>query len=340
MKAVGADFNFLCGIFRSREKALVSRQKLDAIASARSLPEAASQMPEGGFGARFRADPGVNGIEGGFSEELTDIRELLTRFSPRADFTRLIFLPWDFHNLKAAVLTRLSGKAAGEQSPAGRGGLFGPEGEVSVSRLAEMAQAMEFGGLSPHLAAGLEQAWIAYYDSDKDSQCFELALDRQKQLALEEISRSISSAIHEHFHVVSDISAADVFFRAYFSRLSWKRASWSFTGHPDLEKLKVLHTMKVEDWGGRLTSLSRKLLQKLFLAVRTPVDASEAVARERHAHLASMTDWGYKPPSVEYAYYFLTRKLADLFNLRLVLLCMLNGIPEAEFRGRVNDAFI
>ncbi len=289
-------------------------------------------MPEGVFGAKVRGNTGAQGIEEGYAAEMSEISDLLARFSPSADFTRLAYLPWDFHNLKAAVLRKLDGRGGEE--------LFGPEGEVSVSRLSAMAESKEFGDLPPMLFDALQQAWIAYYDEEKDTQVFELSLDRQMDLSMEKTARSLSSAIGGHRETVSDLTAADVFFRAYFARFPWKSVSWSFAGHPDLARLKELYHLKVEDWGGRITSLSRGTLSRLFLAVRSLGDASAAVERGKRDRLRSMTDWRYKPPSVEYAYYFLARKLSDLYNLRLVLLCALNGVPQAEVKGRINDAFI
>jgi vacuolar-type H+-ATPase subunit C/Vma6 len=328
----GADFNFLCGIFRSRESALVNAQKLEGMMKASSFMDAVNQMPEGAYGTGLRQNPEAQAIEAGYRAELAEIADILEKFSPRRDFSRLVYLPWDYHNLKASVLHALDGRGGEE--------LFGPEGEVGMKRLAELASAMEFSGLPAHLGKGLERALLAYYQSDKSLQAFELALDRQKRLAALEIAHGLSSRIFEHEVAASDISLASVFFRAYYGGIPWEKTSWAFAGHPDLPRLKILYALKAEDWGGRATSLSRKPLARLFLAARSLESAEAAVDSDRKAHLKSMNDWGYKPPSVEYAWYFLTRRFADLFNLRLVLLCVLNGIQESEYRGKVNDAFL
>jgi vacuolar-type H+-ATPase subunit C/Vma6 len=329
MKAVGADFNFLCGILRSRESSLMSRQKLESIIAAGN--SGALQAPEGLFGERVRSVPGVDGIEAGYKSELAAVVDLL-RFSPSEEFTRLVFLPWDFHNLKAAVLRKLDGRGGEE--------LFGPEGEVAAARLAEMADTMEFDGLPPRLHTALQEAMKAYYEEDKDSQSFELSLDRQKQRAQEELSKSLSPAIHAHYRTISDIAIADVFFRAFFSRLPWKRISWGFAGHPDAVRLKLLFNLKVVDWGGHLAGISCRVLQRLILSVSTLEEAAAAVLREKREHLASMASWSYKPPSAEYAFYFVTRKLADIYNLRLVLLGAFGRIPKDDIMNRINDAFI
>ncbi len=331
MKA-GADFNFLCGIFRSREGSLVNAQKLDSMMKAGSFAEAVAQMPEGAYGAALRQNPGMAAIEAGYRAELSEIADILEKFSPRSDFTRLLYLQWDYHNMKVALLHALDGRGGNE--------LFGPEGEVSVERLVQMAASMELSGLPRHLAKGLEQAVAAYYESGKSLQVFELALDRQRHLAALETAHGLSAQINGHVEAVSDLALASVFFRAYFGGIPWETARWAFTGHPDLSRLKILYALKPEDWGGRISSLSSRRLSRLFLAARTGQSAQTAVDGDKKAHLREMGAWSYKPPSVEYAYYFLTRRFADLFNLRLVLVCALNGIAENEYRGKVNDAFL
>jgi len=61
---------------------------------------------------------------------------------------------------------------------------------------------------------------------------------------------------------------------------------------------------------------------------------------QRRRVLAIMKDWRYRPPSFEYALYYVTRTLADLANLRLVLVCKLNRIADGEIGKRVIDAFV
>ena len=163
---------------------------------------------------------------------------------------------------------------------------------------------------------------------------------RDRHLAALETAHGLSAQIHAHVSEAADLAMASVFFRAYFGGLPWETTQWAFLGHPDLARLKLLYAVKPEDWGGRISSLSGSRLPRLFLAARSLETAEAAVEEDRKAHLRRMNAWGYKPPSMEYAYYFLTRRLADLFNLRLVLICSLNGIPENEYRGRVRDAFL
>ncbi len=329
MKTVGVDYNFLCGILRSREASLVNRQKLESLIAAGG--GAALQAPDGAFGDSVRNNAGVEGIEAGYRAEISAVRDIL-KYAPSQEFARLVFLPWDFHNLKVAVLRKLDGRGGDD--------LFGPEGEAAISALSEMAAKMEFISLQPVLRAALEPSLRAFYEQDKDTQSFELALDRQKQLALNALSKSVSPPIHEHFRTISDISVADVFFRAFFAKLPWNRVSVGFAGHPDAVLLRFLFEAKAGEWKDRAAGISSPMLQHLFLSVSSAEEASAELARRKREHLAAMSAWSRKPPTAEYAFYFFTRKLADLFNLRLVFLGLLGRVPAEDMAKRINDAFI
>ncbi|MBE3130110.1 MAG: V-type ATPase subunit, partial [Acidobacteria bacterium] len=156
------DFNFICGIFRSREAGLLSASRLDGLVSARDFTEALAQLPEGLFAAEARKDPGAGAIEEGFRAAVAELKELVVKYSPRSELNDLAFLPWDFHNLKAALLQKLTGKTVE--------GLFGPEGSMTVTAVTGMAESMRFDSLPKPLAVSLEKALIAYYEAGKDAQ--------------------------------------------------------------------------------------------------------------------------------------------------------------------------
>ena len=134
MKRTNKDFNFLCGILRSREYQLLPPQKLETLLGLNDYKAVFNQMPELPFSTELHRQPGMEGIEAGFRAELAELKELLAKFSPSEEFSRLVFLPWDFFNLKSAVLQKLRAREAEE--------FFGPEGEVGIKELKAMAAAM------------------------------------------------------------------------------------------------------------------------------------------------------------------------------------------------------
>jgi hypothetical protein len=63
-------------------------------------------------------------------------------------------------------------------------------------------------------------------------------------------------------------------------------------------------------------------------------------AAGRRAQATGLRAWRLRPPSAEYAYWWIAHLVADLAALRLVLVARLNGIAEAEVRARIDDGLV
>ena len=326
------DFNFICGIFRSREAGLLSAARLEGLVAARDFTEALAQLPEGRFAAEARKDPGAGATEAGFRAAVAELRELVAKYSPRSELNDLAFLPWDFHNLKAALLQKLTGKTVE--------GLFGPEGSVTVTALTVMVESMRFDALPKPLAVSLERGLVAYYEAGKDAQAFEISFDRQKSLRMLESAASATPQVLAYFRNDDDAAIAEAFVRSHLARVPWETVQGAFAGHADASRLKELYPLKPAEWGGRLASVSREPVRLLLSAAAAAPDPSAPLLAQKRRVLSVMRDWRYRPPSFEYALYYVTRTLADLANLRLVLICKLNRIADAEIGKRVIDAFV
>jgi vacuolar-type H+-ATPase subunit C/Vma6 len=326
------DFNFICGIFRSREAGLLSAARLEGLTAARDFAEALAQLPEGRFAAEARKDPGASAIEAGFRAAVAELKDLVVKYSPRSELNDLAFLPWDFHNLKAALLQKLTGKTVE--------GLFGPEGSVTVAAVTGMAEAMRFDSLPKPLAVSLEKALVAYYEVGKDAQAFEISLDRQKSLRMLETAASATAPVLAYYRIADDAAIAEAFVRSHLARVPWEIVQGAFSGHPDASRLKEMYPLKPAEWGARLASVSREPVRILLSAAAAASDPAAPLLDQRRRVLAIMKDWRYRPPSFEYALYYVTRTLADLANLRLVLVCKLNRIADGEIGKRVIDAFV
>jgi hypothetical protein len=325
-------FNFLCGIFRSREPGLLTSARVEGLVAARDVADALAQLPDGPFALEARKAPGADGVEAGARATAADLKALVLKYSPSTALNDLAFLPWDFHNLKAAMLQKLTGRTAAD--------LFGPEGAVSAAELSRMAEAMRFDSLPKPLAASLEKALVAYYEADKDAQAFELALDRQKSLRLVETAATATPAVHAFYVGVDDAAIAESLVRLHRARVPWSTVRGAFAGHTDASAFKDLYGLPVSEWGGRLASVSREPVRLLLQSATVASDPSASLLAQRNKSLAVMRDWRFRPPSFEYALYYVTRLLADVAAMRLVLLCKLNGIAAADIGKRVIDALV
>jgi hypothetical protein len=68
------------------------------------------------------------------------------------------------------------------------------------------------------------------------------------------------------------------------------------------------------------------------------VETREAAVRRAQA--AGHRVWRLRPPSAEYAYWWISHLVTDLAALLLALVARLNGIAEADVRARIDDGLV
>jgi vacuolar-type H+-ATPase subunit C/Vma6 len=326
------DYNFLCGILQSREQGFVASARLDAVLSARSVEEAASQLPDGPFAAEVRKAPSFAGIEGGARAEIGALRDLLAKYSPSGDLEGLLLEPLDWFNLKVAVLQKLSGRRDDR--------LPGPEGTLRFADLSAMAESGKYEGLPKALADGLGAALAAYVDAGRSTQAFELALDRRRELSRIAHARAISRSLGAHALESADLAAAVALARAVLAGIAWKIARHAFSGLADEARFSEIAAAEPAEWSARLGGIGSTVIREVLAAVAAGADVADVAAARRRTLAARIRDWRLRPPSAEYAYWWIARKLADLANLRLALVARLNGLPEAEARKRIDDGLL
>lgn len=325
-------YNFLCGILRSRETGFVTAQRLEAVLAARGFDDAVAQLPDGPFAAELRRAPGFEGLERGARAETAALRDLLAKYSPSASLEGLLLAPLDWFNLKVAVLQKLTGRRD-ERLP-------GPEGSLRFTEVSAMAEAGRYEGLARSFADALGAALAAYNEAGHSTQAFELALDRQRELALLALARDVSSELGSHAGESADLSAALVLSRAALAGIPWTVARHAFAGHVDEARFAELAGLKPAEWAARVGGIGSTVIREVLAAVAAGGDVAEIAAARRRKLATRIRDWRFRPPSAEYAYWWMSRKLADLANLRLALVCRLNGLPEAETRKRIDDGLL
>jgi vacuolar-type H+-ATPase subunit C/Vma6 len=326
------DYNFLCGILCSRESGFVTAARLESILSARTFTEAVAQLPDGPFAVEVRRAPEYGGLERGARAETGALCDLLSKYAPSPDLEALLIAPLDWFNLKVAVLQKLTGRRD-ERLP-------GPEGSLRFSALEAMAESGRYEGLPRSFAVVLGTALAARIEAGTSTQAFELALDRGRDLALLECARRVSRDLGAHRAEAADLSAAVAFARASMVGIPWAVARYAFTGHADEARFEELAGLKPAEWPARLGGISSPVIRELIAAVASGGEVTELAAARRRTLAARIRDWRFRPPSAEYAYWWMSHKLADLANLRLALVCRLNGLPEAETRKRIDDGLL
>ena len=333
MKKTKADFNFVYGVFKSREKELIDEAKLASLFSSSSFEDAVTQLPDSPFSQELNRVGGESGIDAGIKLETSIIADFLMLNSPSRELKSLVFLPWDYFNLKVAVLSKLYDKK--------KDVLFGPEGDLSVEELKGYSEEMDFIMLPNAIYDSLQEAWIAYYEEDKNTQAFEFAVDRQKNLHLLKIAYDTESKeLHNLFTSIDEIKIGEILIRAKNADLPWSILKYGLSGFSGISRIEEMYSSMPQEWNSFTVSLRNTPLKRILDDFSGGSDISEAVLREKRALYSLIDNWKYYPPGIEYSYYFLTRKLSDLYNIRMILIGKLKNIDNDILKKRIVNVYI
>lgn len=147
------------------ENKMLTGQKLEEMASQRSVSEAFSYLRDAGYeGAR---------ADGDFEAVLQDERKKLYReiadLAPGEDAFLLFLYPYDYHNIKVLLKQEFSGRDMGQ--------LLEETGSIPTDELAKMLKNRNFSKMPPVMAGAVAEA-ISVYNKTKDVRRFSNILDK------------------------------------------------------------------------------------------------------------------------------------------------------------------
>ncbi len=328
-----ADFNFLYGVFKSRERELLDDTKIESLLSAHSLEDAIAGLPESPFSSEVSKNASEDGIDSAIDIETQIIRDFLNLNSPSKELTLLVYLPWDYFNLKVAILSKLREKENDQ--------LFGPEGFISVENLKSYTEEMDFIMLPQDIYDSLQEAWIAYYEEDKNTQAFEFALDRQKNIHLTRIAQeSDSQELLSFIKEGIEIKTAELLIRSKRAELPWKIVRWGIKEYPGYLKWEEMYGNDPAEWINYLEGLRDAPFRRILDRFSRNEDIGDIIRDEKDKLGEVLEGWKFKSPSIEYAYYFLSKKLANVYNMRMILLAKLKQLDNELIRKRIINVYL
>ncbi|MCD6122315.1 MAG: V-type ATPase subunit [Spirochaetales bacterium] len=323
-----SDYNYVFGVFKSRETELLDESRIESLLKSAGFEEAVPQIPECPFADELRKLKSESGIDSGISREFKEINGFLQLNSPSAELKNLVFIPWDFFNLKVAILSKIKDKQIEN--------LYGPEGNVSIEQLKISTEDMNFSNLPQDIYDALQQAWISYYETDKNTQAFEFTLDREKNLLLTKTAlRTDSKELINFFKAVEELKLGELIIRAKEASIGWDLVTEGLKKSSLADNFKDIYPNQPQEWQGYIGSLRDSLLKRILYAFSQKQNISEITLVSKQELNGYLERWKYYPPSIEYAYYFLARKFADLYNIRLILLGKLTGISTKILKKRI-----
>ncbi len=352
-----ADYNYLYGLIRSRERELIDGARLRALVGMARIDEIVQICPESPFMDAFAPDLDEAALERAIASEQADLRWLIDRYAPEPALRELLLVPRDLYNIKVALRLHANSADAGgggdpavandDADDAGQDALYGPPGTRAVAAI-RAAVADEGPGLtsagdidraSRALAGCLERALGAFYAAGRNGQVLELAIDRLAHLFRVATADAVDPDVGAVYRDAAAIAAGELLARGSAAGLPWEVARWGLLDLPSQADLQALYETPASDWGSRLAAFSG-VLRALLARIGAGTEVGAAVRAEQEAVAKRIAAWRYAPPSFAFAVYYLCKKQADLAALRMICLAKLKGVAEATIGARVGGALM
>lgn len=323
------DFNFLTGLLKCRERELGDESLARELVSARSMEQVVAALPPCRFAQVVTADPTDGGIERAAAEEVADLWKTVAEYAPVPELAELAAAPLDVHNLKTALLGHLR-----SEPPAG---LYQPTALIAADVLADVGR-LSTARVPLHYAPSIRAGLTAYYESGRSPQALELAMDRARSVLLVEIAARRSSALAAVLADFSDLAVAETIMRGKDAGLPWRVVRWGSHGLPEQSRLQALYESATGEWA-QTRVFARPLLTAAVQALGRGEGTREAILRLQTELTARLGAARYTPPSIEYVYYFIRRKLTDLANFRIACLGSLRELSADAQAARLQLGF-
>lgn len=323
------DFNFLTGLLKCRERELGDEALARELVSARSMDEVIAALPPCRFARVVTADPTDGGIERAAAEELAELWKIVADLAPVPELAELVAAPLDIHNLKIAVLGHLRGEPAAD--------LYQPTALVAADVLAEVGE-LSTARVPLHYLPSIRIGLAAYYESGRSPQALELAMDRARSLLLVDIAARRSPVLAAVLADWSDLAAAETIMRGKDAGLPWQVVRWGSHGMPEQARLQALFDSPTGEWA-QTRIFARPLLTAAVQALGRGEATRDVILRLQTGLTARFGASRYAPPSIEYVYYFIRRKITDLATFRIACLGSLRELSADAQAARLNLGF-
>jgi len=323
------DFNFLTGLLKCRERELGDEALARELVSARSMPEVVATLPPCLFTQVVTADPTDAGIERAEAEELAALWKVVAEHAPVPELSDLVAAPLDLHNLKTALLGHLRSEPST--------GLYQPTALVAGDVLVEVEE-LSTARVPEHYLPSIRIGLTAYYASDRSPQALELAMDRSRSLLLADIAARRSQVLTSVLAGWSDLAVAETIMRGKDTGLPWRVVRWGSHGMPEQTRLQELFEGPLGEWA-QVRFFARPLLTEAVQARGQGHGTRETILKLQTDLTTRLADARYSPASLEYAYYFVRRKLNDLAHFRIACLGALRELDPDARAARLNLGF-
>jgi V/A-type H+-transporting ATPase subunit C len=340
-------FIYASSRLRALAHTLLERAHLDRVIEASKVEDAFKILED----MEYLADPkDQHNFQKMLTLNLADTKELLEKIVDQTRFMDLLFVAYDFHNLKAL----LKGKKAGKRDEESQAQCL-ELGRVKVENLSRYLETRDprdlkcaSPELAPQLHAAVQCAEKAYEASQQDPQSLDLVLDQELYKVLAQIAKELGNPfLQELVNMQTDVANLKSLLRikllkqeSHFpvSKLnelfleagSYSTHEWLSLISKTISEVQIFFSKGI--YGDTVNrSIQGFELQGDF----TPMEKTTQDLLLKHLSKSKTISFGPEPVA---AYFYI--KQNDARVLRTVLVGKLNGISKESIRARIPNFYL
>jgi V/A-type H+-transporting ATPase subunit C len=331
----GSAYLFIVGRIKVLEKRLLDRSLANWMAEAGSVSDLLRIVGDTEYGVHFAALGSHYDYEAALSAELKKVYKMLEADSPEKELTTIFRLRYDYHNLKALLKEKYSGRSADRA--------LSILGEIDIEALRSGLQEDGLAGLPGDMREAALKA-AAAYGKEKDPQAIDIEVDRYMYEVLgKRVAAYGNGFLTDIFQAWVDLTNLSTFLRV----VSQGRDR-AFLGYVLLPGGKIVPEAFIKAFGESMEALSSLLAATPYSGVASQgieawqgsgdLSRLEKLSEDyviAYAKRAKQMTFGPEP-----LIGYIVAKENDAKIIRTAMVGKINDLPAVMIAERLRDAYI
>jgi len=327
------DYIFATAFIRSKEKYLLTREKVDRMLDAKTPDDALKVLYELNYGDGLDEVPAAE-FEKLLTLELEKAYDTVMSLAPEKEYFKHFLYPNDYHNVKVLLKAEFSGAPMDE--------IMIGAGTVPVPELVELVQSRKYYSMREEMAKGIQEA-VDVYGTTQDPQVIDLILDKACYRDINiEVSKLKNKFISGYIALKIDTINLKSFIRA-----KEMNKSWDFFSKIFIEGGKVPEGLFINGFDEAPEQFADRLLA---YDMQVLLQESAAMLKEtgRFTALEKLCDnvlMGYVKESkyiafgVEPLVGYIAAKESEAMTVRIIMAGKLAGLSAELIGERIRDTY-
>lgn len=333
IKYNNADYKYASAVIRSKERNLLSRDKVEKMLDSKTPEEALRVLQELGYGDGVELP--VEEFEELLKLEQKSAYELVRAIMPDIRYSVVFTYPNDYQNVKALLKAEFSNADAS--------GLLTENGSIPVEVLTEAVHNRNYSKVRVDMGMAIQRA-IDNFATTQDPQMIDLIMDQACFADIKfEISQFDNTFIKGYVALLIDIINLKSYVRA-----KQMNKSWDFFAKIFIEGGKIHEVVFTNSYEEPYEQFAEKMevygfneiLASGAAALKDTGRFTELEKLCDNLILKYVEDGKYIGYGIENIVGYLTAKEMGIKNARIVLAGKMANIPEDKLRERIRDTYV